>query len=138
MEVRGVTCFTQDIGRAVTKKITQATPPPPLEGIENVSHFLAGASRKGGVGKTSLAVNLARALQQDGFRVGLLDADVNGPSIPVMLDLKEEPNLQAGMIAPLEKFGLKLMSMGFMVDEAKPVIWRGPMVSKAIRQLFGK
>ncbi len=122
------------------KKITQVapSPAPPLEGIQNVKHFLAVASGKGGVGKTTVAVNLALALKQHGFHVGLLDADVYGPSIPVMLDLNKELEIQSGMIEPLEKFGLKVMSIGFMVDEAQPVIWRGPMVTKAIRQFLGK
>jgi len=109
-----------------------------LEGIQNVKHFLAVGSGKGGVGKTSVAVNLALALRQQGFRVGLLDADVYGPSIPVMLDLNEEPQFESGMIEPLEKYGLKLMSIGFLVDESQPVIWRGPMVTKAIRQFLGE
>jgi ATP-binding protein involved in chromosome partitioning len=110
----------------------------PLQGIQNVKHFLAVGSGKGGVGKTSVAVNLALALSQQGFRVGLLDADVYGPSIPVMLDLNKAPDFQSGMIEPLQKFGLKLMSIGFLVDESQPVIWRGPMVTKAIRQFLGE
>jgi len=120
------------------KKLDTRHVPPPLTGIEKVHHVVAIASGKGGVGKTTVAINLALALKLKGHRVGLLDADVYGPSIPVMLNLNEAPEFQSGMIEPLEKFGLKLMSIGFMVDEAQPVIWRGPMVTKAIRQFLGQ
>jgi len=122
------------------KKITQVSPSPaqPLEGIQNVKHFLAVASGKGGVGKTSVAVNLALALKQQGFHVGLLDADVYGPSIPTMLDLHYQPDASQEMMRPAEKFGIKVMSIGFLIDESQPVIWRGPMVTKAIRQFLGK
>ncbi len=112
--------------------------PAPLTGIEKVRQIIAVGSGKGGVGKTTVAINLALALKQMGHRVGLLDADVYGPSIPVMLDLNAQPESRSGMIEPLKKFGLRLMSIGFMVDEAQPVIWRGPMVSKAIRQFLGQ
>lgn len=122
------------------KKITQVapSPAPPLEGIQNVKHFLAVASGKGGVGKTTVAVNLALALKQHGFHVGLLDADVYGPSIPTMLDLHYQPDASQEMMRPAVKFGIKVMSIGFLIDESQPVIWRGPMVTKAIRQFLGK
>ncbi len=119
-------------------KKQQPNPPAPLTGIEKVQQIIAVGSGKGGVGKTTVAINLALALKQMGHRVGLLDADVYGPSLPVMLDLNAQPELHSGIISPLEKFGLRLMSIGFMVDEAQPVIWRGPMVSKAIRQFLGE
>lgn len=120
------------------KKPESSVKAQPLPGIGNVHQIVAIASGKGGVGKTTVAVNLALALKLRGFRVGLLDADVYGPSIPVMLDLNEQLKFPAGMIEPLEKYGLKVMSIGFMVDEDQAVIWRGPMVTKAIREFLGR
>ena len=110
---------------------------PPV-GIEKVKKFIAVASGKGGIGKTTVAVNLALALKRQGYQVGLLDADVYGPSIPTMLDLHLEVEIKEGMMQPIEKFGLKIMSIGFMIDEDQPVIWRGPMVSRAIKDFLGK
>jgi ATP-binding protein involved in chromosome partitioning len=120
------------------KQQTVRRTPPPLVGIQSVKHFLGVASGKGGVGKTTVAINLALALQQNGYRVGLLDADVYGPSVPIMLKLKEEPDRRAGMIEPLKKFELEVMSIGFLIDEDQAVIWRGPLVTKAIRQFLGQ
>ena len=107
-------------------------------GIERVDHFIAIASGKGGVGKTTVAVNLALGLLGRGLKVGLLDAHVYGPSIPVMVGLKARPRGEGGMAVPPERFGVKIMSVGFLIDEDQPVIWRGPMVSKAITELLGK
>ena len=112
--------------------------PPALPGIEHVKKLVAVGSGKGGVGKTTVAINLALALSQQGYRVGLLDADVYGPSIPTMLDLHLQVESEEGMMKPAEKFGLKIMSIGFMIDEDQPVIWRGPMVSKMIRDFLGR
>jgi ATP-binding protein involved in chromosome partitioning len=109
-----------------------------LPGIEKVDRFIAVASGKGGVGKTTVAVNLALALSKKGLRVGLLDADVYGPSIPVMLGLQARSMGEEGVLAPREQFGIEVMSLGFLIDEDQPVIWRGPMVSKAIMELLGK
>jgi len=109
-----------------------------LLGLENVCHVLAVASGKGGVGKTTMAVNVALALSQQGKRVGLLDADVYGPSVPVMLDLNQSPGRENNMIVPIQKFGLKIMSLGMIVTEGQAFIWRGPMVGKAIQQLLGE
>jgi ATP-binding protein involved in chromosome partitioning len=108
----------------------------PLRGIQKVKKFIAVASGKGGVGKTTVAINLALALQEQGLRVGLLDADVYGPSIPTMLDLHYQPDAAQEMMLPAEKFGLKIMSIGFMIDESQAVIWRGPLVSRAIRNFL--
>ena len=110
----------------------------PVSGIQKVARVIAVASGKGGVGKTTIAVNLALALQTRGLRVGLLDADVYGPSIPTMLDLHYQPALKAGFIPPAEKFGLKIMSIGFLIDDAQAVIWRGPMVSRMIKDFLDK
>jgi ATP-binding protein involved in chromosome partitioning len=89
---------------------------PVLPGIEGVARFLAVASGKGGVGKTTVAMNLAVALAQRGLRIGLLDADVYGPSVPVMLGLRARPISSGGMMVPPECFGLKAMSIGFLPD----------------------
>ena len=111
-------------------------PRHPLAGIDKVKYTLAVASGKGGVGKTTVAVNIALALQKRGYKVGLLDADVYGPSIPIMLGISEKPEMEAGMILPAEKFGLKILSIGMMLKKGQAVIWRGPLVSGAIRQLL--
>ena len=111
-------------------------PRHPLAGLKKVRYVLAVASGKGGVGKTTIAVNLALSLAAEGHRVGLLDADVYGPSVPVMLALSESPRWENKMMLPVEKFGLQIMSLGMMVKEGEAFIWRGPMVGKAIRQLI--
>ncbi|WP_208441127.1 Mrp/NBP35 family ATP-binding protein [Bartonella raoultii] len=106
--------------------------------IEGVRHVIAVASGKGGVGKSTMAINIASALQDSGFKTGLMDADIYGPSLPRLTGLvNQKPQLIDGKkLQPLEKFGLKLMSMGFLVDEEKPVVWRGPMVMGAVTQLL--
>ena len=106
----------------------------PLEGIKNV---IAVASGKGGVGKSTTAVNLALALQQEGARVGVLDADIYGPSIPRMLGIDGKPESTDGKsLEPMGGHGLQAMSIGFMIDEETPMIWRGPMVTQALEQLL--
>lgn len=105
-------------------------------GIAGVSHVIAVASGKGGVGKSTVAVNLAVALAQDGARVGMLDADVYGPSAPIMTGLSETPRPVNGKLQPLESFGIKVISVGFMVPPDQPIIWRGPMVSSLLRQFL--
>jgi ATP-binding protein involved in chromosome partitioning len=105
-----------------------------LEGVKNT---LAVASGKGGVGKSTVAVNLALALRELGGRVGLLDVDIYGPSIPLMLDAHGRPRVTADRkIVPMESYGLKLMSIGFLAGEDAPVIWRGPMVHGVVRQFL--
>ena len=118
------------------EEIEQLFPKPTLKGIAKVKHFLAVASGKGGVGKTTIAVNVALALEQQGYKVGLFDADVYGPSVPVMLDISEELHQQDKMIMPKEKYGLRIMSLGMTVGENEAFIWRGPLVSKVINQLL--
>ena len=106
----------------------------PLEGIKNV---IAVASGKGGVGKSTTAVNLALALQQEGARVGVLDADIYGPSVPRMLGIEGKPESTDGKsLEPMGGQGLQAMSIGFMIDEETPMIWRGPMVTQALEQLL--
>jgi ATP-binding protein involved in chromosome partitioning len=106
-------------------------------GVPGVEKIVAVASGKGGVGKSTTAVNLALALRNLGQRVGVLDADIYGPSMPRLLGLKARPETTDGRVMrPLERFGLKVMSMGFLVDEDTPVIWRGPMVMSALSQML--
>lgn len=107
----------------------------PIEGIKNI---LVVGSGKGGVGKSTVTVNLAYALKQAGQKVGVLDADIYGPSLPRMMGAigQKPPILPNEKIQPLVRQGLKLMSMGFLVDEGQAVVWRGPMLFKAIEQFF--
>jgi ATP-binding protein involved in chromosome partitioning len=108
--------------------------------LPEVKNTIAVASGKGGVGKSSIAVNLAAALSKQGSKVGLIDADIYGPSIPLMLGVDSKPKLAqnefTGKITPVEKYGIKLMSIGFFIDDNNPVIWRGPMASGAIKQFL--
>jgi ATP-binding protein involved in chromosome partitioning len=106
--------------------------------IPRVKNVVAVASGKGGVGKSTTSVNLAVALSQTGARVGLLDADIYGPNVPLMMGIKDKPNVTGadGAINPIVRFGVKLVSIGFFLDDSKPVIWRGPMVHGAIQQFL--
>jgi ATP-binding protein involved in chromosome partitioning len=105
--------------------------------IPGIANIIAVASGKGGVGKSTTAVNLALALQANGLRVGVLDADIYGPSMPRLLGIKGQPQQLAGdKLAPMQAYGLKVMSMGFLVDEETPMIWRGPMVMSALSQML--
>jgi ATP-binding protein involved in chromosome partitioning len=109
--------------------------PQPLPGVDAI---IAVGSGKGGVGKTTLAVNLAVALAKLGHRVGLLDADVYGPNVPLMLGISAQPKVLAdNRLEPLEVFGLKVISVGFLNPGDKPLIWRGPMLHKIIKQFLG-
>ncbi|MGE3245757.1 MAG: Mrp/NBP35 family ATP-binding protein, partial [Beijerinckiaceae bacterium] len=110
---------------------------PQQAGIPGVAHIVAVASGKGGVGKSTTAANLALALSAGGLAVGVLDADIYGPSQPRLFGLSGKPQLtEQKKIAPHEKFGIKVMSIGFMVEETTAMIWRGPMVMSAITQLL--
>ncbi len=103
---------------------------------KDIKHILAVSSGKGGVGKSTVSVNLACALAATGARVGLLDCDVYGPDIPMMMGLSGAPDGQAGKLQPKVRHGVKTMSIGYLLDEEKPVIWRGPMVHKLIEQFL--
>jgi len=106
-------------------------------GVPGVANIIAVASGKGGVGKSTVAINLALALKEKGLRVGVLDADIYGPSMPRLLGLKGQPQQIAGnQLDPMQAYGLKVMSMGFLVDEETPMIWRGPMVISALSQML--
>jgi ATP-binding protein involved in chromosome partitioning len=107
--------------------------------LPKVKNIIAVVSGKGGVGKSTVAANLALALAQSGAKVGLMDADIYGPSVPIMFGVRGERPMMIeigdkGMIAPLERYGIKLISIGLLVDEKNAVVWRGPMASSAIRQ----
>jgi ATP-binding protein involved in chromosome partitioning len=107
------------------------------KGIAGIGSIIAVASGKGGVGKSTVAVNLALGLSGLGLKVGLLDADIYGPSVPRLLAIKDKPRSDGKKLHPIEKFGLKAMSIGFLVEEDKPVVWRGPMVQSALTQMLG-
>ena len=143
---------------AVMTSERPAQPPPPAPGgrhghshapggkttggggrieVPGVKHIIAVASGKGGVGKSTTAVNLALGLAANGVSTGLLDADIYGPSMPRMLDVKEKPeSIDGKQLKPIERYGIKTMSIGYIVAEDTPMIWRGPMVSSALEQML--
>ena len=107
--------------------------------INGTKYTILVSSAKGGVGKSTVAVNLAFALQNLGLKIGILDADVYGPSLPKLINLNEKPKSEDGKaLIPLEKYGVQCMSMGFLVDEQTPMIWRGPMVISALKTMTQK
>lgn len=121
----------------------QLAPPRPNDpwagraAIPGIHSVLAIASGKGGVGKSTVSTNLAIALADEGLRVGLLDSDIYGPSVHIMMGIDEKPMVTPGQkLLPIEKFNIKMMSMGFILDKDTPVIWRGPMVIKAVEQFL--
>jgi ATP-binding protein involved in chromosome partitioning len=128
-------------------RVTHGPPPtpppgesPPAEAVPagqpNLGRIVAVSSGKGGVGKSTVAVNLAVALAQDGARVGVMDADIYGPNIPRMFGVFEKPPVVGGKIQPLEAYGVKLMSLGFLVERDAPAIWRGPIIMKIVTQFL--
>lgn len=107
--------------------------------LDQVKDIIAVASGKGGVGKSAIAANLACSLAKTGAKVGLVDTDIYGPSIPTMFGLTEKPNINTQRkLIPLEKYGVKLVSMGLLVDQDQAVVWRGPMVSSAVKQFLNE
>lgn len=111
-------------------------PDAPKEPIPGVRNLITIGSGKGGVGKTTVSVNLAVALAALGYKVGLLDADVYGPNVPLMMGIRDNPYAVEGKIQPLEQYGVKLMSMGFLNPGDKPLIWRGPMLHSIMQQFL--
>lgn len=108
--------------------------PQPLPGVKKL---IAVSSGKGGVGKSTVAVNLACTAVQSGRKVGLLDADIYGPSLPILLGVKQKPQAGDNGLLPVEKYGLKTMSIGYLIENDQPLIWRGPILHKALEQLLG-
>ncbi|QAY67892.1 P-loop NTPase [Paenibacillus protaetiae] len=106
----------------------------PRSGVQ----FIAIASGKGGVGKSTVTVNLATALARKGKRVGIIDADIYGFSVPDMMGIEERPAVESDRIIPIERFGVQVMSMGFFVEDNSPVVWRGPMLGKMLRNFFAE
>jgi ATP-binding protein involved in chromosome partitioning len=122
---------------------SHAAPPPPQKRgmsptLDKIRFIIVVASGKGGVGKSTTSANLALGLAAQGWRVGLLDADIYGPSAPRLFGLSEKPKVENGKLVPLESYGIKVMSMGFLVDEETPMVWRGPMVAQALTQLLNE
>src|SRR5205809_4907296 len=113
----------------------QPSPPPKLP-IPGVKNLIAVGSGKGGVGKTTVSVNLSIALTRLGHNVGLMDADVYGPNVPLMMGINRTPMAYGERIQPLEQYGVKLMSMGFLSPGDKPLVWRGPMLHSVIQQFL--
>lgn len=107
-----------------------------LMGGANPPHFIAVASGKGGVGKSTVTVNLAMSLMRLGKKVGIIDADIYGFSVPDMMGVEERPQVRGKTIIPVERFGVKLISMGFFVEDNSPIIWRGPMLGKMLNNFF--
>jgi ATP-binding protein involved in chromosome partitioning len=129
-----------DIDKAnvnISSKVVPHKVQEDLKPLPSIANIICVGSGKGGVGKSTTAVNLALALQREGARVGLLDADIYGPSIPSMLGVKGQPSTDGEKIIPKEAHGLKVMSIGFLVEEETAMIWRGPMVTSALQQLLG-
>lgn len=129
---------------------TPAAPPPPnrisreeaarspsdAEPLDGVAHVVAVSSGKGGVGKSTVSTNLAAAWAKQGHRVGLLDADIYGPDIPTMFGVSDKPRMHDDMVVPVEAHGVKVMSLGLLVDDETPAIWRGPIIMGIVRQFL--
>jgi len=126
------------MGALTEEELKRIFPKHPLSGLDRVRSVVAVASGKGGVGKTTIAVNTALALVAKGCKVGILDADVYGPSIPLMLGLRDAPEWENEMMLPAEKYGLRVMSFGMLAENGQAIVWRGPLVAKAINQLLGQ
>src|SRR5687767_6555165 len=131
--VSGVSQVDVQLTANVRSALAPETGRPPLPGVKNVIAVGAG---KGGVGKTTVAVNLALALAKCGSRVGVLDGDIYGPNVPMMFGLNTQLTTDGKQIVPAEKYGLQVVSMGFLTQEDAAVIWRGPMLHGAIQQFF--
>ena len=131
--VAGVSSVKIDVSSKIIAHSVQSS----LKPLQNIKNIIAVASGKGGVGKSTTAVNLALALQAEGATVGILDADIYGPSVPRMMGIKTRPESADGKtMEPMMGHGMQAMSIGFMIDDETPMIWRGPMVTQALEQLL--
>src|SRR6476469_2744737 len=133
LEVPGVTAVDVTMSARVREAVGADGPRQALQGVKNVIAVGAG---KGGVGKTTVAVNLAIALAKCGSKVGIIDADIYGPNVPIMLGMKTQLTTDGQKIVPAEKYGLQVISMGFLTGDDAPIIWRGPMLHGALQQFF--
>ena len=132
-QVPGVTAVDVNMSARVREAVGGDGPRQPLQGVNNVIAVGAG---KGGVGKTTVAVNLAIALAKCGGKVGVIDGDIYGPNVPMMLGMKGQLVTDGQKIVPAEKYGLQVISMGFLTQDDAPIIWRGPMLHGALQQFF--
>ena len=132
-QVGGVTSVDVEMTASVRSAVAPDSGRAPIPGIKNIIAVGAG---KGGVGKTTVTVNLAVALAQYGGRVGIIDGDVYGPNVPIMLGLDTQLASEGKKIVPAEKHGIRVVSMGFLADSKAPIIWRGPMLHGVVRQFF--
>lgn len=133
LQVPGVTGVDVSLSARVREAVGGESGRQPLEGVKNIIAVGAG---KGGVGKTTLSVNLAIALSKLGSRVGMIDGDIYGPNVPIMLGMKTQLATDGQKIIPAEKYGLQVISMGFLTEDDAPIIWRGPMLHSALQQFF--
>lgn len=130
-------CNVSDVNVSISQQVSVHTVQKGVKRLDEIRNIIAVASGKGGVGKSTTSVNLALALASDGASVGLLDADIYGPSQPRMMNLSGQPeSVDGNKIKPKVNYGIQTMSIGFLVDEQKPTIWRGPMVTQALEQLL--
>jgi ATP-binding protein involved in chromosome partitioning len=137
--VRAVTEAIEGVGNVnvtMTSNVMQHEHAQRSAILQGVKNTIAVASGKGGVGKSTIAANLAVALAMDGAAVGLVDLDIYGPSMPLMMGIKTRPGMNGAKLLPIEKWGVKVMSIGFLVDPMQAVVWRGPMVSGAVKQFM--
>ena len=133
LQIPGVTNVDVKLGARVREAVGGDGARQPVEGVKNIIAVGAG---KGGVGKTTLAVNLAIALAKSGSRVGMIDGDIYGPNVPLMLGIRTQLATDGQKILPAEKYGLQVVSMGFLTEDDAPIIWRGPMLHSALQQFF--
>ncbi len=134
--IRNTIADVGEVNVLMTSRVTRHDNMQKEAVLPGVKNTIAVASGKGGVGKSTIAVNLAVALAKEGAKVGLVDADLYGPSIPLMMGISGRPEMRGQRLLPMEKWGVKVMSIGFLIDPMQAVIWRGPMASGAIKQFM--